>query len=67
MQYGGLLPTVITYNASISACEKGLRPQRTLHLFQVMQLRRLLPTVISHNARVSAYTKGQQPQQAMQF
>ena len=43
------------------ACEKGLRPQRTLHLFQGMQLQRLLTTVTHYNARISACKKGQQP------
>ena len=55
----GLLPTVITYNAAISACEKGQKPQRALHLLQEMLLRGLLPNVITYNAAISVCEKGQ--------
>ena len=51
-----------TYNAAISACEKGQKPQLALHLLQKLQLRGLLPNVITYNAAISACKKGQQPQ-----
>ena len=41
-----LLHNVITYNAAISACEKGQKPQQALHLLQELQLRGLLPNVM---------------------
>ena len=34
LQLRGLLPNVITYNATISACEKGHKLQQALHLLQ---------------------------------
>ena len=42
-QIRGLLRTVITYGAAISAGEKGQEPQHALHIFQKLQLRGLLP------------------------
>ena len=59
------MPNVITYNAAISACEKGQRPQEALHLLQELQLRGLLPNVITYNAAISACEKGRMPQQAL--
>ena len=64
MQYKGLLPAVITYNALISACEKGTLPQRALQLLETMRDHGLLPNLITHNAATSACEKGQKPQQA---
>ena len=59
MLLGGLLPDVITYNATISACEKGQKPQQALHLLQEMQFRGLLPNVITYNVAISACEQGQ--------
>ena len=56
---------MITYNAAISACEKGQKPQQALHLLQELQLRGLLPDVITYSAAISACEKGQEPQQAL--
>ena len=47
MQLRDLLPNVITFNAAISACEKGQQPQQALDLLQELQLRGLLPNVIT--------------------
>ena len=66
MQLRGLVPDVITYNASISACEEGRKPQQALrqkpqqalHQLQEMLLRGLLPSVITYNAAISACEKG---------
>ena len=55
----GLRRTVTTYNAAISACEKGQKPQQALHMLQELQLRGLLRTVITYNAAISACEKGQ--------
>ena len=54
MQFRGLLRTVTTYNAAISACEKGQKPQQALHMLQELQPRGLLRTVITYNAAISA-------------
>ena len=56
---------LITYSATISACEKGQTPQQALHLIQELQLRDLLPNVIPYNAAISACEKGRKPQQAL--
>ena len=56
---------MITYNAAVSACEKGQQPQQALHLLQDMQLRGLVPNVITYSAAISACEKGQKPQQAL--
>ena len=56
---------MIIYNAGISACEKGHKPQQALHLLQELQLRGLLPNVITYNAAILACEKGQQPQEAL--
>ena len=61
LQLRGLLSGVITYNAAISACEKGQMPQQALHLLQEMLLRGLLPNVITYNAAISVCEKGQKP------
>ena len=62
LQLRGLLRTVITYSAAISACEKGQKPQQALHMLQELQLRGLLRTVITYNAASSASEKDQKPQ-----
>ena len=51
------MPKVITYNAAISACEKGQKPHQALHLLQELQLRGLLPNVIPYSAAISACEK----------
>ena len=38
LHFRGLLRTVITYNAAISACETGQRPQQALHMLPKWQL-----------------------------
>ena len=58
---------MITYNAAISACEKGQKPQHALPLVQKLQLRGLRPAVITSNAAISACEKGQKPQHAGQM
>ena len=54
LQFRGLLRTVTTYNAAISACEKGQKPQQARHMLQELQPRGLLRTVITYNAAISA-------------
>ena len=56
---------MIIYNAAISACEKGHRPQQALNMLQKLQFRGLLRTVITYNAAISACETGQRPHQAL--
>jgi len=65
MQRWGVLPDVITYNAVISACEKGRQPEQALKVFQALQRQRTLPDIITYDAVVSAYEKGKQPSRAL--
>ena len=58
---------VISYNAIISACEKGGQWQRAVHLFDSMRNAKVKADVISYNATISAYEKGGQWQLAVQL
>merc|ERR1719345_486341 len=53
-------PNVITYIASISACEKGEQWAAALGLLRQVQHQRLEPNVITYNASISACEKGQE-------
>ena len=64
MQKYRLTPNVITYNASISTCEKGVRPERAVEFFESMQTYRLTPNVITYNASISMCEKGVRPGRA---
>ena len=64
MLHRGHLPNVITYNALISACEKGTLPQSALQLLEKMLHQGLLPGVITYNALISACEKGNETRQA---
>ena len=61
MQPHDLAPDVITYNAAISACEKGQQPHTAMSLLTGMQPQDLAPDVITYSAAISACEKGQQP------
>lgn len=63
MLAGRVTPDVTSYNALISACEKGGEWQRALHLFQLCRSE-LQPNLVSYNAMISACQKGWQWQQA---
>ena len=65
MQQRWLSPDVITYNATISACEKGLKPERAMGLFDAMQQQWLSPDVITYNATISDCETGLKPEGAM--
>ena len=54
MQQQGAPPCVLTYSASISACEY---PERGLGIFEVMQQRSLESDVLTYNALMSACEK----------
>ena len=44
MRAAGITPDVISYNAAISACEKGQQWQRALELFEAVRASGLRPT-----------------------
>ena len=49
---------MVSYNALISACEKGSNPQQAMQLLQDMSIRGQLPNVITCSAAISACEKG---------
>ena len=49
MRGADLVADVITYNALISACEKGTLPQRAVQLLETMRDQGLLPDGITYN------------------
>ena len=53
-----------SYNALISACEKGKQPERAWEVFQAMQQQGLAQDVITYSALISACEKGKQPERA---
>ena len=60
-------PDVISYNAAISAYEKGGQWQQALKLFEAMPKAKVDPNVISYSATISACEKGGQWQQALRL
>ena len=58
--YNALTPDEISYNAAISACEKGKQWEEALRLLQQMTCRALTPDEISYSAAISAFEKGKQ-------
>ena len=49
---------MITYNALISACEKGKQLQQAVELLAAIEQQGLVPDVIQYNAAISACDKG---------
>lgn len=69
----GVYPNTITFNAAISACEKGGRPDKALQLFEHLLNEGpkfpapVYPDTITYNAALSACEKGGQPDEALQL
>jgi pentatricopeptide repeat protein len=59
------VPDKITYNAAISACEKGGQWQQALNLLSLMPEAKVVPNEITYNAAISACEKGGQWQLAL--
>ena len=57
--------TSFTYNATISACEKGAHWQYALSWFEAILRARLSPSVISYSATMKARDRGSKWQQAI--
>ena len=57
-----MVPTIITYSALISACEKVKRPGQALELTEAMKWHGVLANSITYNALISAFEKGEQPE-----
>ena len=53
-----LVPDVITYNAMVSAFEKGSQAERAMDMFQALKLQHLVPNVITYSVMVCAFEKG---------
>lgn len=60
MRGGQLSCDVISLNAAISSCEKGLRWEVAISLFWMIHIVRVLPDVVSYNAVISSVEKGRQ-------
>ena len=58
MQRQGVAPNVITYNALISTCEKGKKPERAHELLKAMQRQGVVPNVITYSALISTCESG---------
>jgi len=50
MQLQGLVANVITYNALISACEKGKQLEQAVRFYEAMRWQGLVTDVISYGA-----------------
>ena len=51
---------MVSYNAAISACEKGKKWELALHWLQELWRSSLEPDVVSYNAAIRAHGKGRQ-------
>ena len=67
MNHNGLEPNTITYNAVISACEKGEWPEKALELLEEMQHNGLEPDMITYSVVISACEKKKWPKKALQL
>ena len=56
---------MITYNALISACDKGKKPEQAMELFEAMKRQVVVHDVITYSASIRACEKGQKLEEAM--
>ena len=64
--FAGLKPDLISYNALISAFEKGVQHEQAEHTFRMMQAKGITPDVVTYSAMVSVYEKARRWQTALQ-
>ena len=57
MRINGIELNIISYNATISACEKGGEWEKALQLFKETNHNGIDPNIISYNATISAREK----------
>ena len=67
MPQAKVLPDVISFNAGISACEKGGHWQEALKLLEAMPAANVQADVFSYSAAISACGKGGQWQEALKL
>ena len=65
MRSRGPEPSVVSYNAAISACAKGSEWEKALALWDEMERRGVAPDEASYSAAISACEKGGQWQRAL--
>jgi len=54
MQEKGLVPTIITYNTLLRACQKGNQLQAALEIFRTMTQQGVVPDINTYSAIISA-------------
>ena len=62
MKQQEVVPNVITYNALISACEKGKQSEQALKIFGAMKQQGVVASIITYSASISSCEKGKQPE-----
>lgn len=63
----GLKPSVLTYNALISSCEKGQTPEQALKLYTDSHRQVITPDVITYNTLMSTCEKGTRAKKALEL
>jgi len=61
------VPSLITYDALISVCEKSTQLKRALEVFQGLHRHHAMPNLVTYNTLVSACAKGKQPELALRI
>ena len=61
MQHKRAELNVISYNATISACENAAQPEQATELSREMQRERMKLNVVSYNSTISACENAAQP------
>jgi len=67
MRAAGVTPNVISYNAAISACEKGRQWEKAVSLLDGMRAAGVTPNVISYSAAIQACAVAEQPATALRL
>jgi len=61
------IPNVVTYNTTITACEKGNQWELALKLFETAPIQGVVPDLITYNATISACGRCQQWETALRL
>ena len=57
MRRQGVVPNIITYNALISACEKGKKFGRAFNVCEAMLRQGIMPDIVGYTALISTCDK----------